>query len=184
MLYMDMVPQGLELIENIRRRYDGERRNPWNEAECGHHYARPMAAWALLVALSGFQYSAVERELTLAPQIHRQSFSCFWSAPSGWGNFSLTANIRNQRAQIEVVEGSMPVARVALNGTAKATLRKVSAWLGEETLHAQLREEPPRRVVTFDREVTITPGQPLSVSLNVSTAFRRVASSGQSASMT
>jgi len=167
LIFEGMLAEALAVVETTRRRFDGERRNPWNEAECGHHYARPMAAWALLVALSGFQYSAVERELTLAPRARRQSFNCFWSAPAGWGSFSLTANIRNQRAQVEVVEGSMPVARVALNGTAKPTLRRVSAWLGGETLHAQLREEPPRRIVTFDREVTITPGQPLSVSLSV-----------------
>ena len=167
LIFEGMVAEALAVVETARRRFDGERRNPWNELECGHHYARPMAAWALLVALSGFQYNAVGRELTLAPPNGGQSFGWFWSIPCGWGNFSLTSNTRNQRARIEVVEGSMPVARVALGGTAKAALRKASARLGDKTLQAQLREEPPARIVTFEREVTITPGRPLSVSLGV-----------------
>lgn len=33
MLYSDMVEEGVECIENIRARYDGEKRNPWDEAE-------------------------------------------------------------------------------------------------------------------------------------------------------
>jgi hypothetical protein len=56
MLWHGMVDQGIECIANIRRRYDGERRNPWDEAECGHHYARAMAAWSAVLALSGFRY--------------------------------------------------------------------------------------------------------------------------------
>ncbi len=45
MLYSGMIDQGVESIGNIRSRYDGEKRNPWDEAECGHHYARAMASW-------------------------------------------------------------------------------------------------------------------------------------------
>ena len=56
MLYSGMIEQGLECIQNIRSRYDGEKRNPWDEAECGHHYARAMASWSGIVALSGFEY--------------------------------------------------------------------------------------------------------------------------------
>jgi uncharacterized protein (DUF608 family) len=37
MLYEGMEQKGLETIKNIRDRYDGQRRNPFDEAECGHH---------------------------------------------------------------------------------------------------------------------------------------------------
>ena len=50
----------------IRARYDGRQRNPFDEAECGHHYARAMASWAAVLALTGFRYSAVTREFAIA----------------------------------------------------------------------------------------------------------------------
>ena len=65
MLYVGMVDEGLALIQAIRDRYDGERRSPFNEAECGHHYARAMASWAAVLALTGFHYHAHTGEMAI-----------------------------------------------------------------------------------------------------------------------
>lgn len=51
LMYEGMTEEGVELVGHIRSRYDGKKRNPFNEAECGHHYARAMAAWAEWLAL-------------------------------------------------------------------------------------------------------------------------------------
>ena len=59
LLYEDELEAGLKCIKAIRDRYDGRKRSPFNEAECGHHYARAMASWAAILALSGFHYSAL-----------------------------------------------------------------------------------------------------------------------------
>ena len=45
--------EGLRILEALRGRYDGRRRNPYNEIECGDHYARAMAGWSVLEALGG-----------------------------------------------------------------------------------------------------------------------------------
>ena len=39
-------------VRNIRARYDGAKRNPFDEAECGHHYARALAAWSVYRAFA------------------------------------------------------------------------------------------------------------------------------------
>ena len=44
--------EGLEIVRLCRARYDGVRRNPFNEYECGHWYARAMASFALLYSIS------------------------------------------------------------------------------------------------------------------------------------
>lgn len=83
MLYAAHHEEGIRVIHAIRARYDGRKRNPFNEAECGHHYARAMASWAALLALSGFGYSAVEQSITFAAC--QQPTRVFWSNGSAWG---------------------------------------------------------------------------------------------------
>jgi len=165
LVFEGMTAEAQAVVESARLRHDGERRNPWNEPECGHHYARAMSAWALLVALSGFHYSGVDRRLTLTPRVRAQNFRCFWSAPRGWGRFSQAISPANHAVEVETLEGSMTLTSLALAGNGKALRKKVSARLGQESLAATLREEEKLRVVAFDREVRIVPGQSLAVSL-------------------
>ena len=124
-------------------------------------------AWALIVALSGFHYSGVERKLTLTPRVRAQNFRCFWSVPSGWGRFSQTVTAASQAVEVETLEGSMALTSLALGGNGKRTRKKVSAKIGTESLTATLREEGELRLVAFDREVRIVPGQTLALSLRV-----------------
>ncbi|KPV48471.1 hypothetical protein SE17_37890, partial [Kouleothrix aurantiaca] len=71
--------EGLEIVEALRARHDGVRRNPWDEVECGHHYARSMASWALLLALSGFTCDVDKGTLGFAPAVPDEEFRCMWS---------------------------------------------------------------------------------------------------------
>ncbi len=72
---------GLELLEAVRRRYDGTRRNPYNEVECGDHYARAMAGWSVLEGLTGFRYDAIRGRITVDGNPARFPFV----AGTGWG---------------------------------------------------------------------------------------------------
>lgn len=85
MLFEGQVEEGLRCIGAIRARYDGRRRSPFDEAECGHHYARAMASWSAVVALSGFLWSAVSGEMTLCGRVGRH----FWSTGYAWGTCTL-----------------------------------------------------------------------------------------------
>ena len=58
MMYEGLLEEGLAIVKGVADRYDGLRRNPWNEVECGSHYARALASWSVLTALSGYGYSA------------------------------------------------------------------------------------------------------------------------------
>ena len=64
-----MVEEGLEIVRTARDRYDGTVRNPFNEYECGHWYARAMASYALVQGLTGIRYDAVEKILYMKPSI-------------------------------------------------------------------------------------------------------------------
>ena len=107
MIFAGMVHEGVECITNIRRRYDGERRNPWDEAECGSHYARAMAAWSGVLALSGFRYDGPTPQVTALPRLPAAGFRCVWSTGTGWGSFAYAAAAR--RLTLSAVRALSPV---------------------------------------------------------------------------
>lgn len=79
------VKEGLTIVKAMRSRYDGRIRNPWNEYECGNYYARAMASYALLGALAGFRYSAVQRTFWFGPQLSGRPFRTFFCTGFGFG---------------------------------------------------------------------------------------------------
>ena len=109
MLYEGMVQEGLECMGNVRSRYDGLRRSPYDEAECGHHYARAMAAWAAVLALTGFHYSGVEKSMRFAdnPGSH------FWSNGAAWGTCEITSG---GHVTLNVSEGDLELVKFELAG--------------------------------------------------------------------
>ncbi len=88
LVFEGLVDEGLTIVRAVRARHDGTRRNPWNEVECGNHYARSLASWAVLVALSGVQYDAAERSLSFLPATDGDLES-FFSTGSGWGRVAI-----------------------------------------------------------------------------------------------
>jgi uncharacterized protein (DUF608 family) len=110
---------GEQLIADIRARYDGHKRNPFNEAECGHHYARAMAAWGALVAWTGFHYSAAEARLTFRASSTPARW--FWCIGETWGTLSQTP--QGDGVQIELVVGRGELRLRSLELTGATTLR-------------------------------------------------------------
>ncbi len=104
------VDEGLTIVKAARSRYDGKTRNPWNEYECGNWYARAMSSYALLGALSGFRYSAVDRTLHLAPRVKVRPFKTFFSTASGFGVIALHQN----HIAIQLTEGELAIERLLL----------------------------------------------------------------------
>jgi hypothetical protein len=110
LIHEGYVDEGLTIVKATRSRYDGRTRNPWNEYECGNWYARAMSSYALLGALSGFRYSAVEKTVWLAPRVKTRPFECFFSTASGFGTIAL----RERAVSIRIIEGELPVERLVL----------------------------------------------------------------------
>jgi hypothetical protein len=103
MLYEGMEQEGLETIKNIRDRYDGLKRNPFDEAECGHHYARAMASWAAIIAESGFLYSAVDKSIKFTDKPGKY----FWSNGSAWGMCEIAKDGKGINITFEVLHGKV-----------------------------------------------------------------------------
>lgn len=128
MLYEGMTEEGLTVIEAIRARYDGQKRSPFDEAECGHHYARAMASWAAVLALTGFHYSAVTQTLRFAAS--PTACRWFWSTGSAWGMCEQTPGAQGTKVMLSVTKGSLTFQRLALDGLGAITLPDTQVLLG------------------------------------------------------
>ncbi len=102
-----LVQEGLDIVRLCRARYDGRIRNPFNEYECGHWYARAMASYAMLQGLTGARYDAVEKRLILKPSIPGD-FRAFLSTATGYG----TVGVREGKPFVEVRQGKIEIARI------------------------------------------------------------------------
>jgi uncharacterized protein (DUF608 family) len=118
LLYENEPEAGLKCIKAIRDRYDGRKRNPFNEAECGHHYARAMASWAAILALSGFHYSGVTGTMTF--KATKEASRMFWSTGYAWGTFVQTPGEDSVQAELLVLGGKLKVKRIILTGVGRA----------------------------------------------------------------
>ncbi len=107
LMLLGRVDEGLDIVRVCRDRYDGRIRNPFNEYECGHWYARAMASYALLQGLSGARYDAVDQVLYLRPSLPGD-FRCFLSTATGYG----TVGMRDGKPFVDVRSGSIEVREV------------------------------------------------------------------------
>lgn len=108
LLYEGYIDEALTMVEAVNDRHDGIRRNPWNEVECGHHYARSMSSWLVKLALTGF-YSDVATGIMRFDPLDAAfgedgTFKTFWSNGVAWGTLTQRPD---GDPQIEVLGGSL-----------------------------------------------------------------------------
>ena len=98
----NMIDDGIKAVSAVRDRFDGKKRNPWNEFECGRNYARSMASFALIPILSGFEFDMPKKHLGFNPHI-KDNFNCIWSIDGAWGEFRISDN----KITLSVIEGEL-----------------------------------------------------------------------------
>ncbi|HIE25719.1 TPA: hypothetical protein EYP66_00350 [Candidatus Poribacteria bacterium] len=165
LIYEGMLLEGLSIVKSVRDRHDGIRRNPWNEFECGDHYARAMASWSVLLALSGYHYSAPEKMLQFAPRINAENFRTFWSTGSGWGVFTQKVDESGQMEQLKALYGSLILQRFGLTWTKAEMPRnlEVTVSKNEAKIDATLSQSDDSLVVELSESVNLETGDILTV---------------------
>jgi hypothetical protein len=164
-----LLEDGLAIVKGVRDRYDGIPRapigrNPWNEIECGGHYARAMASWSLLLALSGYEYDGTTGVLHFAPRITPAKFQSFFTGPQAWGSVRQIQDGTTQRNEIRVVEGQFPIAELHLAPPAGVQHMKVT--LAGAPVDATMNSEGPSVRITFKNPVVVKAGETLTIGLS------------------
>ena len=112
-LYEGMTDEAWQVLRGVWGRYDGRRRNPYNEIECGDHYARAMAGWSVLQALSGVRWN----EATGAVRIVDPGAGTVLPvlAGGGWGRLRSTAD----GIRLDCIHGEWRVTELGVTRTGR-----------------------------------------------------------------
>jgi non-lysosomal glucosylceramidase len=165
MIWEGMVEEGLAVARAIHDRYHPSRRNPWNEVECGDHYARSMASYGVFLAACGYEYHGPKRRLAFAPRLSPERFRAAFTAAEGWGTFSQEDAGGRRKAAVVVRWGSLALKSLCLLPRAGTKPSRVMATLAGEPLAAQVTIAGGRATIEFAAEVSVKAGQELRVEL-------------------
>ena len=163
MIWEGKVTEGLAICRAVHDRYHPDLFNPYNEVECGDHYARAMASWGVYLALAGFQYHGPRGWLGFAPRISPENFRAAFTTAEGWTVFQQTRTDTEQRDEIEVRWGRLRMTRLSLetNGTA----RNVSVSLNGNPIEVASKVQKGQITVSLDKDAVLQAGEKLEAIL-------------------
>ncbi|HUD46298.1 MAG TPA: GH116 family glycosyl-hydrolase [Candidatus Baltobacteraceae bacterium] len=163
MIWEGLTMEGLAVARAVHDRYHASRRNPWNEVECGDHYARSMASYGVFIAACGFEYHGPKGYLAFDPRVNPHDFRAAFTSAEGWGTFTQKITGRNKTATVEIKWGTLRLKTLALSATAAPT--SVHAQLDGKKLRVRKRIEDGRVLITFVSDLHLAKGQQLRVTL-------------------
>ncbi len=160
MLAEGMVEQAMHIIKAAYERHDGTYRNPWNEIECGDHYARPMASWYMLEAAAGRVYHASRALLGFDPRVTPEQFRGFFITAEGWGTFGQHRGERSQNNELRLAWGSLALDTLRLGLPEGAgDSPGVSAYLGGAEIAIDTRVADGQLLIEFEDGLALTAGE-------------------------
>jgi non-lysosomal glucosylceramidase len=165
MVWENMVTEALAICRGVHDRYQPAKHNPFNEIECGDHYARAMASWGVYTALAGFEYHGPKGHIGFAPRLTSENFRAAFTAAEGWGSFGQTRTEDLQREQIELRWGRLNLKTLAfaVPGNWKAVdavLRQNNRSLDHKSVLRDGRLE-----ITLRRELRLAKGNTLEIEI-------------------
>ncbi len=168
MIWEGLLQEGLAVTRAVHDRYHPARRNPWNEVECGDHYARSMASYGVYLAACGFEYHGPKGHIGFAPRLTPEAFQCAFTTAEGWGTFIQRDEGADRRARLTVQWGRVRLRSVSLALPAGRELATAEVALGARNIPAQATGRTGRLLLILNEEVEVRVGTPLSMRLTLS----------------
>ncbi len=162
MVYEGLVTEGLAVARAIHDRYAPAKRNPYNEIECGDHYARAMSAYSLLLAALGFEHDGPAGRLGFAPRLYPNDFRCPFTAAEGWGTYAQRRQDGGWVVELILRDGRLRLAELRL---ALPDAGRVTAEVDGRALAAPLvrRLDDGRVALRWDEPLRLEAGQGLKL---------------------
>ncbi|NNM87203.1 MAG: hypothetical protein HKL95_01655 [Phycisphaerae bacterium] len=163
MMWQGMVDKALAVEKTIDERYSAQKRNPWDEVECGSHYARSMASYGVFVAACGFDYDGPRATLSFAPRMDRKNFRAAFITAQGWGSFAQRYVGKRFRAEIDQCYGTLRLKVLGLVPPAPGSTEHVRAVIDGKNIAVVVTVAHGVWVVHFDQALVLHAGDKLTI---------------------
>ena len=175
LIYEGMIDEGLAVVAGVRERHDGVSRNPWNEFECGDHYARAMSSWSLLLALSGQRYDGRTETLTFRPVIQPADFRCLYTANDAYGTVDQKFKDDKLTLRVDCLSGRVRLKALDLTWGRARLPRRITgrARCGGKPIGVSVKTDGRALHVTLSEKVSLGCDDVLTVSLRGAPAPKR-----------
>ena len=169
MIWEGLVTEGLAIARAVHDRYHPSRRNPWNEVECGDHYARSMASYGVYLAACGFEYHGPKGHLAFAPRVPSPetpgTFKCAFTAAEGWGSYQEQVEDRRKTAQITLKWGRLRLRTLEFTSASASNPAQAEVKLNGRTLGNAFSQAENRVRIVLPTAVELTQNQTLTVTI-------------------
>ena len=165
MMWQGLADKALAVERTIDDRYTALKRNPWDEVECGSHYARSMASYGVFVAACGFDYDGPHATLSFAPRLTPDNFRAAFTAAQGWGSFAQRYTGKRFRAEIDMAYGTLRLKVLGLVPPHLLRLHRVHVAVDGKSVAAKASLVRGTLVVHFQPALILTAGQQLTVQM-------------------
>ncbi|HEY5911830.1 MAG TPA: GH116 family glycosyl-hydrolase [Verrucomicrobiae bacterium] len=109
MIREGLLTEGLAITRAVHDRYHASRRNPWNEIECGDHYARSMASYGIFLAACGFEYDGPKGHIGFSPRLKPENFKAAFTSAEGWGSYQQKVETSTTRKRAKTLDCELMV---------------------------------------------------------------------------
>lgn len=164
MIYENMLNEGLSLVRAIHERYSPEKHNPWNEIECGDHYARALASWGVLMALQDYKYNGPAGSLSFAPKLTPDDFESFFTTAAGWGNLAQKRSNNLQIDEIQLKYGQLRLTQFSCTLPDNAMPKEVSLTINGKNVPVKWNKDK-QEVQLSDFDKLLYAGNTLKVDI-------------------
>jgi hypothetical protein len=166
MAWEGMLTEALAICRGVHERYHPSKHNPYNEVECGDHYARALASWGVLIGLGGFEVHGPEGHIGFAPRITPEDFRSVFTAAQGWGSIAQRREEGVQTNEIDLRWGRLRVASLAFELPDGASLKKAAVTIGDEEIDAVAEQAERRITLKLAAETEVEAGSIIHVEMN------------------
>jgi uncharacterized protein (DUF608 family) len=165
MAWDGMLTEALAICRGVHERYHPVKHNPWNEIECGDHYARGMASYGVFLGLCGFEYHGPRQHLGFAPRLAPEEFRAAFSAAEGWGTIAQSRDEQSQTNRVEVKWGKLPLRTLAFELPEGKKLGSAAVTRAGQAVQAEATQDGRRVTVALTEPVVLQPGEAIEVEL-------------------